>query len=235
MSTEARKVMTMSMVKITTSRQRKSGINLRQNLLVANVMLSARSVFMSATTPKKRELKRQRRITMLKPNISINKSSTTTMETQPSPPKLARMNSVTVPCAGDGDAVVPDMDSEQSDDHSDPAEQDNMSSDEQPAIEVAKSHKRLHCELEDGELEDCDDDDLHQVQEPLRKQPNHHCPRDLTSLVNRFNGLLEGDSTDNDLSCEEEDEEPTTDGFISNCSSKVIEYDMSARAIQLEV
>lgn len=48
MATEAQRLIAMSMGKITSSRSRRGGINLRQNLLVANVLLKARTVYMMA-------------------------------------------------------------------------------------------------------------------------------------------------------------------------------------------
>ncbi|KAI0238212.1 hypothetical protein LSAT2_011160, partial [Lamellibrachia satsuma] len=48
MANEAQRLIAMSMGKITSSRSRRGGINLRQNLLVANVLLKARTVYMMA-------------------------------------------------------------------------------------------------------------------------------------------------------------------------------------------
>ena len=48
MANEAERLIAMSMGKITSSRSRRGGINLRHNLLVANVLLKARTVYMMA-------------------------------------------------------------------------------------------------------------------------------------------------------------------------------------------
>ena len=48
MTNEAQRLITMSMEKIMSSRSRCGGINLRHNLLVANVLLKARRVYMMA-------------------------------------------------------------------------------------------------------------------------------------------------------------------------------------------
>ena len=48
MANEAQRLIAMSMGKITSSRSRRGGINLRHNLLVANVLLKARTVYMMA-------------------------------------------------------------------------------------------------------------------------------------------------------------------------------------------
>ena len=48
MANEAERLIAMSMGKITSSRSRRGGINLRHNLLVANVLLQARTVYMMA-------------------------------------------------------------------------------------------------------------------------------------------------------------------------------------------
>ena len=49
MANEAERLIAMSMGKITSSRSRRCGINLRHNLLVANVLLKARTVYMMAS------------------------------------------------------------------------------------------------------------------------------------------------------------------------------------------
>ena len=224
MSTEARKVMTLSMVKITSSRTRKNGINLRQNLLVANVMLSARSVFMSGS-PKKRELKRQRRMPTLKPASTTSPNTRTGLADcdRPAYHKLARMQSVSyVTSSDDDDAVVPDMDGNSE------AEQDSPVSPEPAAPE--KSRKRLHRDSMGDEDEERD-----RSEQPDSKHDRcHDVTSSLNNLVSRFNGLLERNGADVDCDVVGNDE-PTTDGFIKTCSTKVIEYDMSSRTIQLEV
>ncbi len=48
MANEAQRLIAMSMEKITLSRSRRGGIHLRHNLLVANVLLKARTVYMMA-------------------------------------------------------------------------------------------------------------------------------------------------------------------------------------------
>ena len=48
MANEAERLIVMSLGKITYSRSRRCGINLRHNLLVANIMLKARTVYMMA-------------------------------------------------------------------------------------------------------------------------------------------------------------------------------------------
>ena len=48
MANEAKRLIAMSVGKITSSRSRRGGINLRHNLLVANVLLKARTVYMMA-------------------------------------------------------------------------------------------------------------------------------------------------------------------------------------------
>ena len=48
MANEAERLIVMSLRKITSSRSRRGGINLRHNLLVANILLKARTVYMMA-------------------------------------------------------------------------------------------------------------------------------------------------------------------------------------------
>ena len=223
MSTEARKVMTMSMVKITSSRTRKNGISLRQNLLVANVLLSARSVFLSnaAETRTRREaMKRQHSITAISPVGCRDQFS-------------AKVTSTTA----NDDAVVPDMDDqmsicEEQDSTTTTTANNNKTGDESP------SRKRLH----DDDDTDVDDDHL-AVLQPVEKRTQKELTA-LNSLVNRFSGLLEQQQREqhaqeqgHHASRAQSHEEPTTDGFINTCSTRVIDdYDaMSNRPIQMQV
>ena len=250
MANEAQRLIAMSMGKITSSRSRRGGINLRQNLLVANVLLKARTVYMMANYESMMKARQAKVSEQEKPVVEVEPDSSSDM-----PPETAEETTDGV-VSEPTDAVDTNNDSivTESSEIIERLEPVTCDTNKENAVPMKDSTNAQNTPVSNGDkhCSRCTKRRLAEVDSTQEntKKAKVDCSKNtndsvedmktdgayISNLVHRFNsgftGLLTVNSHYDDDNNRGKGQGLSSDGFVSSCSTQMKDSSFESIAIQ---